>query len=203
MNSGAVFLLPAPDAARQVLEGSGACGTFSTDLAAGLLDRPAASAGRGSPSTAPSGVTIPAGPFQVAAPTPGGGGLFLVVEAPANPFQEPTWKAATIRPRSSIAFASCSKRARACARFARSTACLPARLFMHGCAVMTSSRPASGNRARSAFTPSPRKACAWHLRPLWPIRQTRRLLASLSMLSAGSWASSRSHSATSPSSRGL
>lgn len=41
-----------------------------------------ASAGRGA-TTLPSGDTIPARAFQVAAPMPGGGGF--VVEAPANP----------------------------------------------------------------------------------------------------------------------
>lgn len=59
-------------------------GTLS-DLAAVSLHPPTASAGRGSPSTAPSGVTIPARADLVAAQPPGGGGLSLLVEAPANP----------------------------------------------------------------------------------------------------------------------
>lgn len=174
-------------------------GTFS-DLAAAPHLPLTASAGRG-PSTTPLGDRNSARARQVAAQMPGGGGVMLHV--PANPFQEPAWKAVTIRPQSSIAFASCSKRARACARFAQSTACLPEQLSMHGCAVMTSSRPVSGKRARSAFMRSPRKACALRLRPLSHRQPTLRPLASHSTLYAGSWASCRPPSGTSRSSRGL
>lgn len=205
MNSGAVFLLPAPDAARSLLVVKKlARGTLSTDLAVCSTMRPASAGRRPSHLPLPPGVTIPARAFEVAASNkPGGGGLSLVVEAPANPFpEEPQWSRPTTRPRSSIASPRCSKRASRSRKSARSTASLAARLSGAGARAMMSLLGGCARPAKSAILRSPSKAWQLRLRPPKLRRPTLRPLASPSMPSAGSSGSFRSRSGISPSSRG-
>lgn len=186
MNSGACSTMRAPDAARRGSDAPRkARGTLS-DLAAGCTSLPAASAGRGSPSTAPSGVTIPARALEVAASNkPGGGSLFLVVGAPANPSpEEPQWSAHT-RPRSSTRFAISLRKAKALSSFAVRKVCRAAGKCSAGQRVMASLQPAFAKRVSSAITTALRS-------PSLPRRMPAilRLGAWRSMLSAGILANS-------------
>lgn len=203
MNSGACSTMRVPEAARGFATLLPPRGTVSKNLAAASLHPPTASAGRGSPSTAPSGVTIPARASQVAAPMPGGGGLYLVVEAPANPSPEdPQWSRHTTPSRSSTASATCSKRASRSRKSALSMVSRADRRSGAGVRAMMSSPVAYVRLARSAISHSPKKAWPWLSRLRLLLLPTPKPLGSHSTLSGGSWASSRSHSATSPSSRG-
>lgn len=197
MNSAAVFLMPAVDAARSALVlGPDACGTYS-NLAAGASHPPlAASAGRRPSHPPPSpGNPIPARANQAA--LPGGGGLILVVTAPANPFLErKPWSANATPTRSSIASASSSRRVARSSLFAARKACrtgapssagrMATVSLPHGCARPASSDTTIGHTRRSRQRRR---------------RQTLRLVAWHSTPSVGTWPSSLTLSATSLSSK--
>lgn len=206
MNSGACSTMRAPDAAcghHPPL----ACGTLFTLAAVSLHPLPA-SAGRrpchSGPSLPPGKHPIPAGSTQVAASSPGGGepSSSVVARHPANPPEREPWSQNTTPSQSSTAFAGCLKRASPSRKSARSMGSRTDRRSGDG-ARATMRLPAACVRlARSAMTHSPKRAWPW-LSLLPSLRlPTLKPLGSHSTLSGGSWASSRTHSATNLSSRG-
>lgn len=204
MNSATAYPLAEADAARLPCGWEKRARGTPSDLAAAPHLPLTASAGRG-PSTTPPGDNNPARTDHVAAHMPGGGEprFCVVAKLPANPLpEEPQWSRHTTRPQSSIASATCSKRVSRSRKSARLMVFRADRLSGAGVRAMMNLPAACGKLARSAILPWQRKAWPWLSRLRSLLLPIRRPLASHSTLSGGSWANSRSLSATSPSLRG-